>query len=139
MWETIFCVMKHTEPFFVTSWVFKNHFHGSWQVLENKFKSINNFSFFGSSSKYSKNDWLLFKLLYWWKNLQNSYEYVEHPFFVKFQNIHPHALKLQNIHPHALKLQNIHPHALKLYNGLFINNLYFDPVSLVLLIISLWT
>jgi hypothetical protein len=58
---------------------------------------------------------------------------------VKFQNIHPHALKLQNIHPHALKLQNIHPHALKLYNGLFINNLYFDPVSLVLLIISLWT
>jgi hypothetical protein len=31
---------KHIELFFTTSWVFRNHFHGFQQVLENKFKSL---------------------------------------------------------------------------------------------------
>jgi hypothetical protein len=72
-------VLWDTLKFFATSWVFSNHFMYFNEFQKTNSKGlINVFLIVVQNIQQVIVHYLNF--IYWWKNLQNSYEYVKHPF-----------------------------------------------------------
>jgi hypothetical protein len=100
-----------------TSWVFSNHFMDFNEFQKTNSKALINLFLIVVQNIQQVIVYYL-SFLYWWKNLQNSYEYVKHPFLCRLKTL---VLMLWSFTT-AYLLNNSYIDKVKFWNLIFVDH-----------------